>query len=141
MFKLGDSLVGFALRIVYGTVITPASKSKWDESEDGNCKLCETNRGTIQHILSGCPVSLQQGRYTWRHDKVLKQIFEQVSYHIKNRVNNPKRSTRANDISINFVASGKDSLSSLRKAKNFGNMGIVTAAKDWIVIADIGKKA
>ena len=140
MFKLGDSLVGFALRIVYGTVITPASKSKWDESEDGNCKLCETNRGTIQHILSGCPVSLQQGRYTWRHDKVLKQIFEQVSYHIKNRVNNPKRSTRANDITINFVASGKNNLSSLRKAKNFGNMGIVTAAKDWIVIADIGKR-
>ena len=63
-----------------------------------------------------------------------------MSYHIKNRVNNPKRSTRANDITINFVASGKNNLSSLRKAKNFGNMGILTAAKDWIVIADIGKR-
>ena len=42
MFKLGDTLVGFALRIVYGTVVTPAMKSKWDADEDGNCKLCET---------------------------------------------------------------------------------------------------
>ena len=39
MFKLGDSLVGFAHRIVYGTVDTPAMKSKWDADEDGNCKL------------------------------------------------------------------------------------------------------
>ena len=61
MFKLGDTLVGFALKIVYGTVVTPAMKSKWYTDEDGNCKWYETNRGTIQHILSGCPVSLQQG--------------------------------------------------------------------------------
>ena len=108
--------------------------------EDGNCKLCETNRGTIQHILSGCPVSLQQGRYRWRHDKVLKQIYEQVSYHIDKRVNNPKRSTKTNDTNINFVAPGKNNLSSVRKVKHYGNMGIVTGAKDWIVIADLGKR-
>ena len=82
-------------------------KSKWDTDEDGMCKLCETNNGTIQHILSGCSVSLQQGRYRWRHDKVLKQIYEQVTYHINKRVNNPKRSTRNNNIKINFVAPGK----------------------------------
>ena len=140
MFKLGDSLVGFALRIVYGTLVTPALKSKWDADEEGNCKLCETNHGTIQHILSGCPVSLQQGRYRWRHDKVLKQIYEQVSYHINKRVNNPKRSIRANDMNINFVTPGKNNVSSTKKVKNYGNMGILTAAKDWIVIADLGRR-
>ena len=140
MFNLGETLVGFALRIVYGTVVTPATKSKWDVDEDGNCKLCETNRGTIQHILSGCPVSLQQGRYRWRHDKVLKQIYEQVSYHIDKRVNNPKRSTKTNDTNINFVGPGKNNLSSARKIKHYGNMGILTEAKDWIVIADLGNR-
>ena len=40
MFQFGDSLIGFALRVVYGTVITPSLKSKWDGDEDGNCKLC-----------------------------------------------------------------------------------------------------
>ena len=82
-------------------------KSKWDADEDGNCKLCGTNHGTIQNILSGCPVSLQQGRYRWRHDNVPKQIYEQVSYHINKMVINPKRSIRANDMNINFVTPGK----------------------------------
>ena len=140
MFKLGDTLVGFALRIVYGTAVTPAMKSKWDTDEDGMCKLCETNNGTIQHILSGCSVSLQQGRYRWRHDKVLKQIHEQVTYHINKRVNNPKRSTRNNNIKINFVAPGKNKVSAIRKGKHYGNMGILTDAKDWIVIADLGTR-
>ena len=140
MFKLGDSLVGFALRVVYGTVITPAMKSNWDADEDGNCKLCEASHGTIQHSLSGCPVSLQQGRYTWRHDKVLKQIYEQVSYHVNQRVNNPKRSIRSKDSNIDFVASGKNVTPYLRKARNYSNMGILTAAKYWIVIADLGKR-
>ena len=68
VFKIGDSLIGFALRAVYGTVITPAMKSKWDADEDGNCNLCANyNRWTIQHILSGCPVSLRQGRYKGIH--------------------------------------------------------------------------
>ena len=36
MFKFGDSLIGFALRAVYGTVITPAMKSKWDADDNNN---------------------------------------------------------------------------------------------------------
>ena len=35
MFKMGDSMVGFALRAVYDTLTTPAMSSKWNESEDG----------------------------------------------------------------------------------------------------------
>ena len=46
----------------------------------------------------------------------------------------------ANDNNINFVASGKKNVSSLRKAKNYGNMGILTAAKYWRVIADLGRR-
>ena len=140
MFKFGDSMIGFALRVVYGTVITPSMKSKWDENEDGNCKLCVNNRGTIQHILSGCPVSLQQGRYTWRHNKVLKQIYDQVLYHVEHRVNNPRRSTRNEGKNIEFVGPGKNVGSSLKKKRDYGNMGIMTTAKDWKVVADLDKQ-
>ena len=55
--------------------------SKWSEDEDGKCKLCEDNMGTIQHILADRKVALSQGRYRWRHDKVLKQISEPVIFH------------------------------------------------------------
>ena len=92
MFKVGDSLLGFALRVVYGTLITPSFKSKWDREEDGICKLCLDPEKTanIKHILSGCQKSLEQKRYTWRHNKVLKQIYDQVLYHVEHRVNNPR---------------------------------------------------
>ena len=73
LFKMGDSMVGFILRAVYGTLVTPSLAVKWDEAEDGMCKLCSSERGTIQHILSGCKVAFEQVRYTWRHDKVLNQ--------------------------------------------------------------------
>ena len=77
-------------------MITPSFKSKWDREEDGICKLCLDPEKTanIKHILSGCQKSLEQKRYTWRHDKVLKQIYDQVLYHVEHRVNNPRRSTR-----------------------------------------------
>ena len=28
----------------------------------------------MSHVLAGCPVALQQGHYTWRHDSVLNKI-------------------------------------------------------------------
>ena len=31
-------------------------------------------RATTQHILNGCKVALNQGRYTWRHDSVLNRL-------------------------------------------------------------------
>ncbi len=52
MFKFGDSLIGFALSVVYGIVITPSPTSKWDNNEEGNCKLCVNNRGTIRFSIS-----------------------------------------------------------------------------------------
>ena len=39
---------------------------------DSKCPLCDHNFATTHHILSNCPTSLQQGRYTWRHDSALK---------------------------------------------------------------------
>ena len=39
------------------------------------CHLC-SNRDSTLHCLSGCSVSLTQGRYTWRHDNILRYICE-----------------------------------------------------------------
>lgn len=39
------------------------------------CALCNKHRG-LKHTFSNCYVSLMQGRYTWRHDKVLYILIE-----------------------------------------------------------------
>ena len=40
------------------------------------CPLCGNLWPTVQHILNGCPVSLSQERYTWRHDSALKILAQ-----------------------------------------------------------------
>ena len=80
MFQFGDSLIRFALRVVYGTVITPSLKSKWDGDEDGNCKLCLVKPGTIQHILSGCIIIMNARNLPYQRDVVGHQRGSRYTY-------------------------------------------------------------
>ena len=141
LFEMGDSMVGFVLKAVYGTLVTPTLVSKWSEEEDGTCKLCENAPGTIRHILSGCAVALGQGRYTWRHDKVLKQISEQVMFHCTKRVNKQSSSSTERPKHVNFVLAGGGSVSKdSNKADHRDKFGILSGANDWTVLTDLGKQ-
>ena len=42
------------------------------------CDLCSSPAPTVRHILNYCPVSLDQGGLTWRHDSVLNQLVTTV---------------------------------------------------------------
>ena len=68
--------IKFLTKAVYDLLPTPANKNKW-YGEDERCNLCN-ERGTLNHILSGCRTALSQGRYTWRHNKVLQELYERV---------------------------------------------------------------
>ena len=50
--------------------------------------VCGNSRPRVAHILNGCPVALEQGRYTWRHDCVLSTITSALRYHISAETNN-----------------------------------------------------
>jgi len=136
MFKFGDSLIGFMLSAVYGTLMTPALVAKWSDDEDGNCKLCSDKLGTIQHILSGCKTALGQGRYRWRHDKVLLEISEQVTYHVEKRVNTSKNRISPECQSVKFVKAGKGPSEAAKKV-NTGHFGVLGGARDWVVLSDL----
>ncbi len=47
----------------------------WKKSENALCKVC-FNTQTLQHVVSACKVHLEEGRYTWRHNSVLKIIAD-----------------------------------------------------------------
>ena len=47
----------------------------WKKSENALCKVCY-NTQTLQHAVSACKVHLEEGRYTWRHNSVLKIIAD-----------------------------------------------------------------
>ena len=69
---LDDSELSFSLRVVTNTLPTPDNLRRWGQSTtDSSCPLCGRN-ATLRHVLNGCSVALRQGRYTWRHDNVLR---------------------------------------------------------------------
>ena len=56
----------------YDVLPTPQNLKLWVNG-DPLCSLC-SGTATLRHILSGCKVSLSQGRYTWRHNQVLRSL-------------------------------------------------------------------
>ena len=48
---------------------------RWRLRVDAKCALCDHFAPTTFHILNGCPVALEQDRYTWRHDSILQKKF------------------------------------------------------------------
>ena len=44
------------------------------KATNDKCKQCK-GRETTCHVLNNCPVSLEQGRYTWRHNNVINYIL------------------------------------------------------------------
>ena len=47
----------------------------WKYRTDSSCGLCNAPLCTVNHVLNGCPTSLLQGHYTWRHDVILKRLY------------------------------------------------------------------
>ena len=56
---------------------------KWGHSESKACPLCHSNQ-TLGRVVAGCKSSLDQGRYTWRHDFFLNIIANTLSRFCKN---------------------------------------------------------
>ena len=70
LWRLEPFRISFLLRAVYDTLPSPVCLHRWGMRDDPSCMLCG-KRGTLAHVLSGCKTSLTQGRYRWRHDRVL----------------------------------------------------------------------
>ena len=62
----------FLLKAGSDTLPTAMNLRRMKIQCDSRCQLCQNLRPTTSHILSSCSEALSQGRYTWRHDSVLK---------------------------------------------------------------------
>ena len=73
--------LSFILRAASDTLPTPLNLRRWNIQCGAKCTLCGNSRPTVAHILNGCPVALEQGRYIWCHDCVLSTITTALKYH------------------------------------------------------------
>lgn len=67
--------LSFIIRAVYDQLPTGANLTKWKLTQDDKCSLCGAVE-TLNHVLTACKVALSSGRYTWRHNQVLKKLVE-----------------------------------------------------------------
>ena len=64
----------FAINAGLNTLPSLDNLKRWGKRVCDRCPFCG-NTQTLLHILSNCQVSLDQGRYTWRHNSVLSNII------------------------------------------------------------------
>ena len=53
---------------------TRVNLARWGKNISNKCIHCK-NSETLHHVLNNCKVFLDQGRYTYRHNSVLKHII------------------------------------------------------------------
>ena len=78
--KRDDTIFSLQLGALEDKLPTPSIRKLWYGTKvDATCKVCKSGQQcSLSHVLARCPVALQQGRYKWRHDSILLQIFKIV---------------------------------------------------------------
>ena len=82
MFNMKKGTLKFLMNACLDTLPTQVNLLQWGKVASDHCKLCVGaepplqghRKGTLHHVLNHCNVSLHQGRFTWRHDSILKYI-------------------------------------------------------------------
>ena len=59
------------------TLPTKNNLSCWGKRSNTKCDLCG-RKETLQHVINNCRIMLDQGRYTWRHNSVLRIILDSL---------------------------------------------------------------
>ena len=130
------SNISFIIRATNDLLPSPKNLHQW-YGEDPTCALCPTP-GTLKHILTGCKTSLTQGRYTWRHNQVLKSLAA-VLEGKRNAINSlPMRATSSiTPPTTTFVREGQKKTNNPPCKPLVGQLAV---ARDWKMLVDIGQQ-
>ena len=83
---------------------------------------------TLDHVLSSCKVALGQGRYTWRHNRVLESILVTLEEHVGRAKKTPPRST------IAFIKEGEKAP---KAAETKNKRNFFDGSLDWRIACDL----
>ena len=74
-FNLKKGTLKFILNSRIDTLPHRTNLLKWGKCPTNKCEHCGAQETTM-HILNGCKIFLEQGRFTWRHDNIVSFISE-----------------------------------------------------------------
>ena len=78
LLAMPPQLVSFCLGATFNTLPCPSNLKRWRLCADPSCLLCGKSICTSAHILGACKVALEQGRFTYRHDCVLRIFVNSI---------------------------------------------------------------
>ena len=83
LWGLPRGVAKFAINAGLNTLPSADNLKRWGKRTSDICKVCNTGKQTLHHILSSCNISLEQGRLTFRHDSCLKTIYDFIKQKLK----------------------------------------------------------
>ena len=120
--------ISFLLCSTYDLLPNATNLKSWGYTDSDLCLSCKSDRGTLGHVPSVCPQSLQM--YTWRHNKVLEVVIGLLRAQCETANQQP---VTAKEPIIQFLKEGE---CPVRKQKH-PNMKLLNIASDWKVSADL----
>lgn len=129
IWNMDGKRLSFLVRAAYDVLPTPKNLHQW-MGEDPCCTLCGLP-ANLRHILCGCKVSLTQGRYTWRHNQVLRQLA--CALEERRLAANTHPSQRTRTLSVAFVSAGEQP----KRAQSRQTVSSLDIASDWEMRVDL----
>ena len=121
-------VIAFLLHSKYDLLQNVTNLKLWGYTDLDLCLSYKSDRGTLCHIQSACPLSLQM--YTWQHNKVLEVVIELFRAQCETA---NQQSVTAKEPMIQFH---KEDECLVRKQKN-SNMKLLNGPSDWKVSVDL----
>jgi len=72
-YSLPKGLLSFGARAILDVLPTQTNLLQWGKATSDKCTLCQ-GQETLLHILNFCPVALNQGRFTYRHNAIIRHL-------------------------------------------------------------------
>ena len=124
----------FVLNASVNWVRTPDLLSLWQYKKTCYCCLCGAEKCTLHHILSECNFSLQDKRFTWRHDSVLSLISKALQTQLE--FINSTQNFCSKPAFINFVKAGSE-INQKHNPKKQIRSHLLSNANDWKFLTDL----
>ena len=122
LLAMPSSLISLCLGTTFDTLPSPSNLKRWRPITESSCFLCEKSICTSAHISGACKIALHEGRFSFRHDKVLCEFVVILTNFLSSY--KPNKSSVTNFIS--FVRSGKKP----KAAPCKGFLGLLHSASD-----------
>ena len=74
IWKMAPLKLSFLIRSTYDRRPSKSNLVKWKKESDPTCPLSNEKPQTLEHVLSSCKTALANGRYPWRHNRVLDKL-------------------------------------------------------------------